>query len=315
MEIDNIKNKKIVVTGGLGFIGSHLVEELHTDNDVFIVDNESTGKHENIQDLDIDNISLILGSITRIDLDEIFEGADFVLHQAALPSVPRSVKDPLSSNEANITGTLRVLIAARDCDVKKVVAASSSSVYGDTPVLPKVETMPLNPQSPYATTKATGELYCQNFIDIYGLSTVCLRYFNVFGPRQDPKSQYSAVIPKFITAILYGKSPVIFGDGEQSRDFTYVKNVVQANILACETNMQGVYNVACGRRTTLNELADIIGEIVDLDVNPEYTDPRPGDVKHSLADIEKIKKHGYEPSKDFKEDLKKVVDHFLEAKC
>lgn len=315
MEMNSIKNKKVVVTGGLGFIGSHLVEELHTDNDVFIVDNESTGKHENIQDLDLDQISLIMGDITSIDLDEIFEGADYVLHQAALPSVPRSVKDPLSSNEANITGTLKVLIAARDCDVKKVVAASSSSVYGDTPVLPKVETMPLNPQSPYATTKATGELYCQNFTDIYGLSTVCLRYFNVFGPRQDPESQYAAVIPKFITAILNGKSPVIFGDGEQSRDFTYVKNVVEANILSCETEMQGVYNVACGRRTTLNELVDVIGEIVNVDVNPEYTDPRPGDVKHSLADIDKIREHGYMPSKYFKEDLKKVVDHFLEAKC
>lgn len=315
MEMNSIKNKKVVVTGGLGFIGSHLVEELHTDNDVFIVDNESTGKHENIQDLGLDQISLILGDITSIDLYEIFEGADYVLHQAALPSVPRSVKDPLSSNEANITGTLKVLIAARDCDVKKVVAASSSSVYGDTPVLPKVETMPLKPQSPYATTKATGELYCQNFTDIYGLSTVCLRYFNVFGPRQDPESQYAAVIPKFITAILNGKSPVIFGDGEQSRDFTYVKNVVEANILSCETEMQGVYNVACGRRTTLNELVDVIGEIVNVDVNPEYTDPRPGDVKHSLADIDKIKEHGYKPNKYFKEDLKKVVDHFLEAKC
>lgn len=315
MEMNSIKNKKVVVTGGLGFIGSHLVEELHTDNDVFIVDNESTGKHENIQDLGLDQISLILGDITSIDLYEIFEGADYVLHQAALPSVPRSVKDPLSSNEANITGTLKVLIAARDCDVKKVVAASSSSVYGDTPVLPKVETMPLNPQSPYATTKATGELYCQNFTDIYGLSTVCLRYFNVFGPRQDPESQYAAVIPKFITAILNGKSPVIFGDGEQSRDFTYVKNVVEANILSCETGMQGVYNVACGRRTTLNELVDMISEILDMDVNPEYTDPRPGDVKHSLADIDKIREHGYKPSKYFKEDLKKVVDHFLEANC
>ena len=310
MEMNNIKNKKVVVTGGLGFIGSHIVEELHTDNDVFIVDNESTGKHENIQDFDLSHISLILGSITSIDLDEIFEGADYVLHQAALPSVPRSVKDPLRSNEANITGTLRVLIAARDCDVKKVVVASSSSVYGDTPVLPKVETMPLNPQSPYATTKATDELYCQNFTDIYDLSTVCLRYFNVFGPRQDPESQYAAVIPKFITAILEGEPPVIYGDGEQSRDFTYVKNVVEANILSCETEMQGVYNVACGRRTTLNELVDMISEILDMDVNPEYTDPRPGDVKHSLADIDKIKKHGYKPSEDFKKDLENLIQSF-----
>ncbi|MDD3754786.1 MAG: SDR family oxidoreductase [Methanobacterium sp.] len=306
-----IKNKKVVVTGGLGFIGSHLVEELHTNNQVFIVDNESTGKHQNIVNFDLDNISLTLDSITSVDLHEIMEGADYVFHQAALPSVPRSVKDPLSSNETNVTGTLKVLIAARDCGVKKVVFASSSSVYGDTPVLPKVETMPLNPQSPYATTKATGELYCQNFTDIYGLPTVALRYFNVFGPRQDPESQYAAVIPKFISAIIKGESPVIYGDGQQSRDFTYVKNVVQANILACETEMQGVYNVACGRKTTLNEMVGIMGELLEEDVKPNYTDPRVGDVKHSLADIDKIKAHGYQPSEDFKEDLKKVVEFFL----
>lgn len=308
--MDRIKNKKVVVTGGLGFIGSHLVEELHTDNQVFIVDNESTGKHHNIQDFDLTNISLTLGDINTVDLHAIFEGADYVLHQAALPSVPRSVKDPLRSNEANVTGTLKVLIAARDCDVKNVVCASSSSVYGDTPVLPKVETMPLNPQSPYATTKATGELYCQNFSRIYDLATVSLRYFNVFGPRQDPESQYAAVIPKFITSIMNRESPVIFGDGEQSRDFTYVENVVKANILACETDMQGVYNVACGRRTTLNEMVEMMGEIMDTPIKPEYTDPRVGDVKHSLADIDKIKAHGYQPTEDFKKDLEKVVEFF-----
>ncbi len=304
----------MVVTGGLGFIGSHIVEELYGDNEVFIVDNEATGKPENIQDFDLNQISLILGDITTIDLHEILEDVDYVLHQAALPSVPRSVKDPLRSHEANITGTLKVLIAARDCDVKKVVCASSSSVYGDTPVLPKVETMPMNPKSPYATTKATGELYCQNFTDIYGLQTVSLRYFNVFGPRQDPNSQYAAVIPKFITSIMNGESPTIFGDGEQSRDFTYVKNVVQANILACETDMQGVYNVACGRRTTLNELVDMMGELLDVEVNPKYTEPRVGDVKHSLADIDKIKAHGYQPTEDFKKDLEQVVE-FLTCKC
>lgn len=300
------------MTGGLGFIGSHIVEELYPDNEVVIVDNEATGRHQNIKNFDLDQIRVILGDITTIDLLEIFEDADYVLHQAALPSVPRSVRDPLRSNEANVTGTLRVLIAARDAEVKKVVCASSSSVYGDTPVLPKVETMPLNPKSPYATTKATGELYCQNFTDIYGLSTVSLRYFNVFGPRQDPNSQYAAVIPKFITAIMNGESPVIFGDGEQSRDFTYVKNVVQANILACKSKMQGVYNVACGRRTTLNELVGMMGELLDRDVNPEYTDPRAGDVKHSLADVDKIRAHGYQPSEDFKKDLEKVVEFFAE---
>jgi UDP-glucose 4-epimerase len=307
-----IKNKKVVVTGGLGFIGSHIVEELYQDNQVFIVDNESTGKHDNIKNFDLNQISLILGDITIIDLHEIFEGADYVLHQAALPSVPRSVRDPLKSNETNVTGTLKILIAARDCEVKKVVMASSSSVYGDTPVLPKVENMPLNPKSPYATTKATGELYCQNFTTIYGLSTACLRYFNVFGPRQDPKSQYAAVIPKFITTIMNGESPVIYGDGEQSRDFTFVKNVVQSNILACETSMEGVYNVACGRRTTLNELVEIMGELLEQEISPEYINTRAGDVKHSLADINKIREFGYKPSEDFKKDLEKVVSFFIE---
>lgn len=307
-----IKNKKLVVTGGLGFIGSHLVERLHEDNQVFIVDNESTGQHENIQHLDQDQISVIWGDLNDVNLQEIFEDVDYVFHQAALPSVPRSIKDPLKSHESNVTGTLKVLLAAMDTNVKKVVFASSSSVYGDTPVLPKVETMPLNPKSPYATTKAAGELYCQNFTDIYGLQTVSLRYFNVFGPRQDPESQYAAVIPKFITAILNGDKPVIYGDGEQSRDFTYIDNVVDANILACETSMQGVYNVACGRRITLNQLVEMMGEVLDRDVHPEYTDPRPGDVKHSLADVEKLKEYGYNPSQDFLEDLEKVVVAYRE---
>jgi UDP-glucose 4-epimerase len=301
---------KFIVTGGLGFIGSHLVERLSSEHDVVVIDNESTGKHENIKHLDLDNIGVVLGDITQIDLEEIFEDADYVLHQAALPSVPRSIKDPLSSNQANITGTLKVLVAARDTGVKKVIYASSSSVYGDTPQLPKVESMPLNPKSPYATTKATGELYCQNFTDIYGLSTVALRYFNVFGPRQDPDSQYAAVIPKFINAIIAGKRPIIFGDGEQSRDFTYVKNVVDANILSCETDMQGVFNVACGRRITLNKLLELISKILDIPVKPEYTDPRPGDVKHSLADIDRIRKYGYDPNLDLEKELEQVINYY-----
>lgn len=275
-----------------------------------VVDNESTGKQGNINHLDLDNIDVVLGDITSIDLEEVFEDVDYVLHQAALPSVPRSIRDPVASNEANITGTLKVLVAARDAGVSKVITASSSSVYGDTPTLPKVENMPINPKSPYAVTKAAGELYCQNFTEIFDLPTVCLRYFNVFGPRQDPQSQYAAVIPKFITAILNEESPVVYGDGEQSRDFTFVGNVVDANILACETSMQGVYNVACGRRITLNEMIDMMGELLNADVNPKYTAPRAGDIKHSLADIGKITAHGYNPSTDFKKDLKKVVEFF-----
>jgi UDP-glucose 4-epimerase len=301
------------VTGGLGFIGSHITEELCKDNEVVIVDNEATGNIKNIEEFKDENIEVFRESIVSADLKKIFDGCDYVLHQAALPSVPRSIKDPAKSNEANITGTLNVLIAARDADVSKVVCASSSSVYGDTPTLPKVETMPLNPKSPYAVTKATGEMYCKTFTEIYGLQTASLRYFNVFGPRQDPNSQYSAVIPKFVTAIMNGESPTIYGDGTQSRDFTFVKNVVKANILAAESKKTGAFNVACGRRIILNDLVSMINDIMDRDIEPKYTDPRPGDIKHSLADISRIKSLGYDAENNFKEELKKTVNFFTGA--
>jgi UDP-glucose 4-epimerase len=286
------------------------VENLCPDNEVLIIDNQSTGKKENIQHLNSDNIKIFIDDINSIRLKEIFEDVNYVFHEAALPSVPRSIKDPLSSNESNITGTLKVLLAARDCEVSKLVFASSSSVYGDTPTLPKVETMSINPKSPYAVTKATGELYCQNFTEVYDLPTVCLRYFNVFGPRQDPYSQYSAVIPKFINAIKKGKSPIIYGDGEQSRDFTYVEDVVNANLLAAESKETGVYNIACGRRWTLNELVEQLNQILDNKVEPLYTDLRPGDIKHSLADITKAKTFGYNPKGEFKDELRKTVNFF-----
>ena len=204
-------------------------------------------------------------------------------------------------------------MAARDSDVSKVVCASSSSIYGDTPTLPKIETMPLNPKSPYAVTKATGELYCRNFTDLYDLPTVSLRYFNVFGPRQDPNSQYSAVIPKFVTAIANGESPTVYGDGTQSRDFTFVKNVVKANILAAESKETGAFNVACGRRIVLNDLVSIINGILGKDIKPKYVDPRPGDIKHSLADISKIRSLGYNPKDEFIDELKKTVQFFVKT--
>ncbi len=302
-----IKNKKIIVTGGLGFIGSHIVEELCKNNEVIIIDNESTGKMENIRHFK-DRVILAIGDINSIDLNGIFEDVDYIFHEAALPSVPRSIKDPIQSNEANITGTLKVLKAASECDVKKVVIASSSSVYGDTPQLPKVETMPINPKSPYAVTKATGELYCKVFEEIHDLQTVALRYFNVFGPRQDPNSQYSAVIPKFIKAITNGKSPTIYGDGTQSRDFTFVKNVVEANIKACESNKTGSFNIACGRRIVLNNLIKMINELLGKDIQPIYVDPRPGDIKHSLADINAAKSFGYNPKDNFKNELEETIE-------
>ncbi len=286
------------------------MERLCADNEVVVIDNESTGKMNNLKTLNTDDIEIFIDDINAIDLKKVFTGVDYIFHEAALPSVPRSIKDPLRSNESNITGTLKVLLAARDCEVNKLVFASSSSVYGDTPTLPKVETMSINPKSPYAVTKATGELYCQNFTEVYDLPTVCLRYFNVFGPRQDPYSQYSAVIPKFINAIKKGKSPIIYGDGEQSRDFTYVEDVVNANLLAAESKETGVYNIACGRRWTLNELVEQLNQILDNKVEPLYTDLRPGDIKHSLADITKAKTFGYNPKGEFKDELRKTVNFF-----
>lgn len=295
----------------MGFIGSHLTEKLLEDNEVTVIDNESTGKIENIKHLfNHKNLTVIKGSIVDLNLTEIFKGKDYVFHLAAIPSVPRSVKDPFSSNEANVTGTLNVLIAAKDVGIKKVIFSSSSSVYGDTPTLPKREDMPINPMSPYAITKTTGEMYCRVFQDLYGLPTVSLRYFNVFGPRQDPNSQYAAVIPKFITAILNDESPVIYGDGEQSRDFTFVKNVVDANILSCESHKTGTFNIACGRRIMINELVDMINEIIRTDIKQKYTDPRPGDIKDSLADISKAKDFGYSPKSKFKEELTEVIRWF-----
>lgn len=310
-----MEGRKVIVTGGLGFIGSNLVERLVKDNDVTIIDNESTGKMDNIKHLECDNLTTIKGSITDLDLSEIFKDKDYVFHLAALPSVPRSVKDPVSSNEANVTGTLKVLVAAKDAGIKKVIFSSSSSVYGDTPTLPKVEDMPVNPLSPYAITKMTGEYYCKVFQELYGLQTVSLRYFNVFGPRQNPNSQYAAVIPKFITSIMNDESPVIYGDGEQSRDFSFVKHVVDANILSCESDKTGTFNVACNRSITINELVDMINEILGKEIRSEHVDPRAGDIKHSLADISKARTFGYDPKGNFKDELAEVVRWFADEPC
>lgn len=310
-----MKGEKVLITGGSGFIGSNLSEALSEENDVIIIDDLSTGMLENIKTLQKkNNVKFIQGSITdnRL-LHKCLSDIDYVFHQAALPSVPRSIKDPIGSNEANISGTLNVLIAARDCNVKKVICASSSSVYGDTPSLLKKEDMPVNPLSPYAVTKVTGEFYCKVFQEIYGLKTVSLRYFNVFGPRQDPNSQYAAVIPKFINAMLNDDSPLIFGDGEQSRDFTFVKHVVDANLLACGSNVTGVFNIACGRRITINLLVEIINEILGKDIKPVYSEPRLGDIKHSLADISRAKSFGYDPESNFKDELKETVEWFKNA--
>lgn len=261
----------------------------------------------------LDKLELVEGDIRSYHIvRDAVEGVDYILHLAALPSVPRSVKDPITSNEVNVVGTLNILNAAKEANVKRIVYASSSSVYGDLEVLPKTEDMLPKPLSPYAVSKLTGEKYCQVFTKLYGLETVIFRYFNVFGPRQDPTSQYSAVIPKFIRIIRGGEQPIVYGDGEQSRDFTFVKNVVDANLLACCDGLEEmsgeVFNVASGKRITINNLIENINKLTKSNVKPKYETPRPGDVKHSLANIGKARQFlNYEPTVDFYGGVEKLV--------
>ena len=283
-----------LVTGGAGFIGSNIVKELLAQGEqVRVLDNFSTGKRDNLFPFkENPNLEVFEGDLRSFHIvRDAVKGVDYVLHQGALPSVPRSVKDPITSNDVNINGTLHILEASKEFCVKRVVFASSSSVYGNSEVMPKVETMPVSPMSPYAVTKYAAERYCQVFYQLYGLETVCLRYFNVFGPNQDPTSQYSAVIPKFIKLIKEGKQPVIYGDGTQSRDFTFVSNNVEANILACTSdNVAGeVFNIACGERYSLIDLVDNINLLLGTNIKPVFENTRPGDVKHSLAGIDKAK--------------------------
>jgi len=310
-----MKNKRVAITGGAGFIGSNLAHELATDNAIIIIDDLSTGRAENIAGLtDKENVTFIQGSILDLHLlEDAFKGVDFVFHEAAIPSVPRSIEDPLSTNEVNITGTLNVLIAARDNKVKKVVFGSSSSVYGDTPTLPKTEDMTPNPQSPYALTKLVGEYYCRVFHQIYGLPTICLRYFNIYGPRQDPNSQYAAVIPRFISRVWQDKSPIIYGDGEQTRDFTFIQDAIQANIVAAETDATGVFNVGTGGNTTINRLAEAIIRITGRDLQPIYQEPRAGDIRNSLADVSRAKAIGYEPKYSLEDGLQETIQRFSGA--
>lgn len=307
---------KYLVTGGAGFIGSNIVSELlKQGQQVVVLDNFATGKRENILPLMKDkNLTMIEGDLRSFHIvRSAVKGVDYILHQGALPSVPRSINDPITSNDVNILGMLNILEAAKEFGVKRVVVASSSSIYGNSESLPKVETMPINPMSPYALTKYAQERYCQIFSQIYGLETVALRYFNVFGPRQDPTSQYSAVIPKFIRLIMADKEPVIYGDGSQSRDFTFVENNVWANIQACTAPKAAgeVINIACGERYTLIELVQMINEILGKNIEPKFETDRAGDVKHSLAGIEKAKELlSYEVRVDFKEGLRRTVDFF-----
>jgi nucleoside-diphosphate-sugar epimerase len=300
-----------LVTGGAGFIGSHLCEELlRRGHQVRVSDDLSTGKRGNLQK----GVEFVEGDLADLaTARRVVEGCHYVHHQAAIPSVPRSVKDPLTSHRANVDATVNMLIAARDAGVKRLVFAGSSSAYGDTPTLPKREDMPNGPLSPYALQKVIGEQYLQMFTKLYGLETVTIRYFNVFGPRQDPSSPYSGVISVFATALLDGRSPKIYGDGEQTRDFTYVANVVDGVLRACEApGVSGeIINVATGGRISLNQLFRTMRELIGGSIEPSYSDPRPGDVRDSQADISKARRLlGYEPTVSFEEGLRRTVEWY-----
>jgi len=309
-----------LVTGGAGFIGSNLVRALLNRGDkVRVLDNFSTGKRENLNLTGslhnlVANLEVLEGDIADLSTcHKAIQGIEYVLHQAAIPSVPRSVALPIESNRANIDGTLNLLVAARDAGVKRLVFASSSAVYGNAPGFPREETIPPAPLSPYAVQKLTDEHYLRLFYELYGLETVSLRYFNVFGPHQDPDSEYAAVIPRFIKAFIRGTQPTVYGDGEQSRDFTYVDNVVYGNLLAVEArDAPGkVMNLACGGQLTLNQLLALLRQITGSDVQAVYTDPRPGDVRHSWADITLSEQVlNYKTQVSLEEGLHRAVDYF-----
>jgi len=310
---------RFVVTGGAGFIGSNTVDELiRRGHSVVVLDDLSAGKEENLAEVR-NKISFIKGSITDLEaVRKAMPEADYVLHLAARTSVPRSVKDPIETNRVNVDGTLNVLIAARDAKVKRVVFAASSSAYGETPTLPKVESMQPQPISPYGVSKYVGELYAQTFGRVYGLENVSLRYFNVFGPRQDPNSPYSGVLSKFCTSFLEGTEPVIFGDGEQSRDFTFIENVVQANILACEApNASGkVFNVGTGNRFTLNQTVQMLQSISGQKLEAKYEPARDGDIRDSQADITQARELlGYDPQVQFEEGLQRTFEWYRESQA
>ena len=306
---------KFLVTGGAGFIGSHIVEALvERGDEVRVLDNLSTGFRENVEAFG--GVELIQGDITNeATVAKAVAGVDFVYHQAALASVPRSVEDPLATNQACVTGTVNVLHQARQAGVKRVIYAASSSAYGDKPFMSKRETDIPSPLSPYAVAKLAGEYYCHAFYQTYGLETVCIRYFNVFGPRQDPGSPYSAVIPLFITALLEGRSPIVYGDGGQTRDFTFVKNVVHGNLLAAAAEAEDVagktFNVANGKATSLLTLLELLNEFLGTGVQPQIEPARVGDVRDSLADIAEARRClKYEPVVDFEEGLRQSIDYY-----
>lgn len=305
---------KYLITGGAGFIGSNLARRLlDLGEDVVVLDDFSTGKEENLKNIK-DRLEVVVGDVCEMGkVREAMEGIDYVFHHAAVVSVPRSVDDPVRTNQVNVNGTLNCLLAAKEVGAKRLVFAASSSAYGDSEELPKREDMKPHPLSPYGVSKLVGEMYCRVFSEVYGLPTVSLRYFNIFGPHQDPHSQYAAVVPIFITRLLEGESPVIFGDGEQSRDFTYIDNAVEANLLAIHSDRADgkTMNVACGARYTLNQLVDYLKDLTGSDIEPTYVEPRAGDIRHSMGDISEASRLlGYDPRVSFEDGLKRTVDWF-----
>jgi len=310
---DLIKNKKVAITGGAGFIGSNLARFLCEQNEVIIIDNLILGYEKNFEDIkeSITFCNLNINETKKVT--EALSGVDFVFHMAALGSVPRSVADPITTNIANIDGTLSLLVAARDAGVKRVIYSASSSAYGESKVLPKVEDMPSDPVSPYGVTKYVGELYCRVFSKVYEIETVSLRYMNIFGPYQNIQGAYAAVIPKFIDAILKGKQPTIYGDGEHTRDFTFIDNALQANIRAAITEgISGeMFNIACGQQTSLLELLEKINKALGTSVQPIFEEARKGDIKHGVANISKAKEVlGYNPDTDLDEQIKKTAEWY-----
>jgi UDP-glucose 4-epimerase len=307
-----MKDQRVIVTGGAGFIGSNLARKMALENGVVILDDLSTGRMENIKELlKKENVWFIRGSITNLNLlQKSFENIDYVFHQAALASVPGSIEDPVANNNVNINGTLNVLTAARDNQVKKVVFASSCAVYGDPEIMPISEAVQLNPKSPYAVSKLASEYYCNVFSEVYDLPTVSLRYFNVYGPQQDPESEYSAAIPKFISRVMNGRPPVIYGDGLQTRDFVFVKDVVRANILAAESKDEGVFNIGSGVSINVAGLAEAIIDLFGKDMKPLHEAPREGDIRNSFADISKARAIGYKARYSLEEGLRETVEWF-----
>ena len=306
-----MKNKKILITGGAGFIGSHIADELINDNEITIIDNLSTGNIKNLKYPEHDNLKFVHEDLCKTNLDDITSGIDYIFHLAAMASVPLSVEKPIECNEINVNATVKLLKSAVDNDVKKIVFSSSSAVYGQNTNMPLKETEPFMPTSPYASSKAACEVYLKSFYESYGLNYTALRYFNVFGPKQDKNSQYAAVIPNFISSLLEGKPAEIYGDGEQTRDFVYVGDIVKANINACKSNYNGVVNVASGEKLTINRLYEIIRDTLGSELEPNYLPERLGDIKHSLADVSNMENINLKiDSANFESQLQETVNWF-----